>query len=281
MDLALTASSKRNLTALDSEIGGSYIFLGPEGVGKYSAAKQLASKKVKNFENIIYVGEEGKSIGVEDIHSLRRQLQLKTTSDSLRVVLINNAHELTIEAQNALLKTLEEPPRLTSIILLTHKLESLTMTVRSRCGLVRFSRLDDATAKQYLVSELSATLEEAKLALALSGNRIGGAVDLINNPDELNALRDRFGLIRKFAQADLYNKLLLVPVFTEQAKDVLCILMQNLRTAVIKAISENDYSKAAHLNGIVINFIGLIDFIDHNGNSKMALDMAAIELAKT
>lgn len=84
----------------------------------------------------ITIVESNKSIGIEDVRVLQKSVFLKPIRSSKKVVVIKNAHTATIQAQNALLKLLEEPPANTLIILTASKKEFLLPTILSRCSVI-------------------------------------------------------------------------------------------------------------------------------------------------
>ncbi len=114
----------------------SIALIGPYGAGKAFTAMELAKMLLgaDYQEHKVFRISKKEPIGIEDIRSLQLFLSLKTTGDSpvRRVVIIQDAQTMTIEAQNALLKTLEEPPADTKIILTITDTTSLRQTVYSR-----------------------------------------------------------------------------------------------------------------------------------------------------
>lgn len=103
--------------------------------------KELEIAQENNNPNVIsLVPEEEKlSLGIERIRELRSFLAIRSTTKSPRVAIIHAANTLTEEAQNALLKTLEEPPDNTYLILLSEDLRSLLPTIQSRCQIIELS----------------------------------------------------------------------------------------------------------------------------------------------
>lgn len=89
----------------------------------------------KNHPDVLYINDDNK-LGVEASKQIRNHLALKPFSFEKRIVLLESGHKLTVEAQNALLKTLEEPPVASDIILGVEKLDNLLDTVISRCEIV-------------------------------------------------------------------------------------------------------------------------------------------------
>jgi DNA polymerase-3 subunit delta' len=94
--------------------------------------------------------EKNLTIGVDDVRAVIRQLAYPPGEAKMRVVLFREAERMTAEAQNALLKSLEESPAHTVFILTTHQPEQLLPTVRSRCQRVPFGPLPEATIAAYL-----------------------------------------------------------------------------------------------------------------------------------
>lgn len=279
MKLVLTEFSKKNLASLNAQAKGAYIFSGPESIGKCSAALQFAKKIVSRPEDIVLVATDKSSIGIDAVHELRRELNLKTANAAPRVVVINNAHLLTTEAQNALLKTLEEPPIGTIIILVTHVLDQLALTVRSRCQLIRFTNPSVLQVQSYMKQTFNMTDKNVNLMLLLAANKIGTAAMLMENPEKLSTLKLRYAAVRRFAGKNLFAKLVDAQELAEYPHESLVILLRSLRAATHKAVTDENFKKAGELNSLAKQLIKLLEYLDANGNKKLAMDMAAIRMA--
>ncbi len=119
---------------------------------------------------------EGKSsIGIDGARGLIRSLGLKPVQAGPRIAIVREAHSLTVEAQSALLKLLEEPPGSTVIILVADNVSSLLATVRSRCRLLRFGVLSEAECTAVLISS-GVEEQQARAAAAVSGGSAGRAL---------------------------------------------------------------------------------------------------------
>lgn len=118
----------------------SYIVVSTDKKKRASYAKQFqAEQKIDEFDCVIMSAESSKnqqSIGIEDIKDLRLKSFLKPVNSLYKLVIIEDSHMLTTEAQNALLKILEEPPANTFILLGTDSIDTLLPTVISRCQTV-------------------------------------------------------------------------------------------------------------------------------------------------
>ena len=131
----------------------SYIFSGIKGVGKYTFAKDFAKCILEDsmMQDYYELGPDGKSIKVAQIRELQNVINIKPTFSKKSVYIIDDADLMTIEAQNSLLKTLEEPPEYAVIILIVHNERSVLSTVKSRCINIKFSKLSDKDIKKYFL----------------------------------------------------------------------------------------------------------------------------------
>jgi len=132
----LTNSMRKN------KINHAYMFEGIEGIGKKKFAGEL-SRILLNSENVdsspdyINIYPDGSSIKIAQIRKLQTDIIIKPHKD-YKIYIINDAEKMTIEAQNALLKTLEEPPGYAIMILITSNKQALLDTIKSRCEIIKF-----------------------------------------------------------------------------------------------------------------------------------------------
>jgi len=134
----------------------SYLFFGPRHLGKFSVALSFAQEIVENGEKnnadiiIISPKEEEKNgvmrikdIGVDEIRQLQHWASLYSSGRGCKVGIIDDAEKMTVSAQNAFLKTLEEPPLNCVFILVCHNKEKILLTVVSRCVKRKFNLVND------------------------------------------------------------------------------------------------------------------------------------------
>ncbi len=131
------------------EFAHAYLFTGQEMIGKRTFAFELAShvitggKSQGNNPDILTVSpagsESGHSIAIEEVRKIKNFVFLSSYAGPYKFVIIDDAHLMTIEAQNSLLKILEEPNRSSIFILVTANPESLLPTIASRCQEIKFS----------------------------------------------------------------------------------------------------------------------------------------------
>lgn len=175
------------------------LFSGPPGVGKATCAGILAQavncmeeppddacgrcvpcRKITRgcHPDVMWVAPTPSSIGIERVRDIVRDLGFRPYEGRHRVVLIDDAHTMTAEAQNAFLKTLEEPPGAAIMILVTSTPLSLLPTVRSRCQSLGFSPLPQPAVVEYLEQVRGLALAEARLRASLAVGSIGGALSI-------------------------------------------------------------------------------------------------------
>jgi len=198
---------------LSQKLPHSYLFYGTEGIGKFLTAKSFA--KILNCENkddqqkgrdnclsckkieannnpdVFIIEPKGQSIKIENIRELIRKLNLKSFESTNKIVIINNAEKMTTESANTLLKTLEEPPDNTYIILITPQIEIILPTIRSRCIKIPFQPLSLKTVQNILEKQGVETEQAYSLALISEGS-LKNAQELLDkeNYDKLKETLD-------------------------------------------------------------------------------------------
>ena len=184
-----------------NNISHAYLFSGKKGVGKCLLAKEFA-KKILNVEKLesspdykyICKREDKKDIVIEQI---RKELvddvfQVPVSGDK-KVYIIDDAESLNVASQNALLKTLEEPPKYVVIILISSNTSAFLTTVISRVKTINFNGVDNEILKFHLKSKFDILLTE-NVVKFVSGS-IGQAIDIVKN-----------NLFEKFNQVEkVYN----------------------------------------------------------------------------
>ena len=161
-----------------------YLFSGPEGVGKKRAALEFAralGAKVTMIERL----EDKHEILIAQVHEVIRELTY--TSAANRAVIFDDAHRMSEEAMNALLKTLEEPPDRTLLILVSGVSERLIGTIRSRCQTIHFAPIADEELLQHATQRLMLSGDEASAAALLAEGSIAALTELAPKIAELRA----------------------------------------------------------------------------------------------
>ena len=159
-----------------------------EPCGECHSCKQALSN---NQPDIIYVSHEKPgTIGVEDIRTqINGDIDVKPYSSPRKIYIMNEGEKMTVQAQNALLKTLEEPPEYAVILILTTQVEALLPTILSRCVVLNMKPVSDALVKKYLMEELAVPDYKANICVAFARGNIGKA-KLLASSEEFEKVKD-------------------------------------------------------------------------------------------
>ena len=197
----------KNAIALD-KVSHAYIFNGPKLSGKMMLAEAFAMalqcegegtrpcllcRSCKqavdhNQPDIIYVShEKPNTIGVDDIRTqINNDIVIKPYSSRYKVYIVDEAEKMTVQAQNALLKTIEEPPSYAVIILITTNQEAFLPTILSRCVQMKLKPLKDFTIKSYLTQNLHIAEKDADICAAFARGNLGKAIHLASSDAYVN-----------------------------------------------------------------------------------------------
>lgn len=158
-----------------------------------------------NHPDIIHVTHEKPgSIGVEDIRGqINNDIVIKPYSSKWKIYICNEAEKMTVQAQNALLKTLEEPPAYAVIILLTSSLEALLPTILSRCVTLNMKPVSDSLMRKYLKDEMGMEAKKADLCIAFARGNIGKARMLANSEEFEKVRFEALSLLRNIRQMEI------------------------------------------------------------------------------
>ncbi len=153
-----------------------------EPCGECRSCKQMASG---NQPDVIYVSHEKPgTIGVEDIRGqINGNVAIKPYAGSHKIYIINEGEKMTVQAQNALLKTLEEPPEYAVILILTTNVEALLPTILSRCVVLNMKPVKDSQVKRFLMGTMQVPDYKADVCVAFARGNIGKAKMLAASED--------------------------------------------------------------------------------------------------
>ena len=161
---------------------------GTEPCGECHSCKQAMSQ---NQPDIIFVShEKPNSIGVEDIRNqINNDIGIKPYSSPRKIYIMNEGEKMTVQAQNALLKTLEEPPEYAVILILTTNVDAFLPTILSRCVVLNMKPVADELVKKYLMSELHVPDYKSNICVAFARGNIGKA-KLLASSEEFEKVKE-------------------------------------------------------------------------------------------
>ncbi len=202
----------------------SYLFIGIEGIGKRLIAKDFAKgilcinekKYCNNCKSCIefnsnnnpdfsYIEPDGNNIKIEQIREMQKRIQEKPIISQKKVYIIDNADKMTKEAQNCLLKTLEEPPEFATIILIGSNENAFLSTIKSRCMILHFMPISNEEISNYL--KLNHGIENInKDILDTFEGSIGKAIKLKDKQEEYLKIKNIIDNLEKTDLIETINQ---------------------------------------------------------------------------
>ena len=233
-----------------NRVAHAYIFSGVRGVGKTTSARILAKamncvkgptaepdgtcdscREISAGTSLdVLEIDAASNRGIDQIRELREMVRYAPASSRYKVVILDEAHQLTDEASNALLKTLEEPPERVVFILATTRAEDLVETIKSRAQLFQFRAL----SFKEIAEEIERIAREEKLTIE------PGAVAVLARAAE-GSLRDGLSLLE---QAIAYSG---EAITDAQVRELLGVVAESVLDALVDAISEQSAEMALSL----------------------------------
>ncbi len=291
MKVVLHPLAEAQVAGFITNPAASLLVYGTPGVGRRTVAKEIARQLnctgcsdtscrschmavSGNHPNITLLEPDSKGkIGIEPVHELQHDLRYRQyEKNGRRVVIIASADTLTLPAQNALLKTLEEPPSDTTIILTATSPTALLPTVVSRCRHIFLPPVADAAIASLTVGQTGAT--PTPEAIAQSHGLPGKAIAYATDPVVLAAQLAGSEIARRFMQAgSLFERLQLANQIAaaENRATYLDALVADARRAARQGVPQ----AAAQL----VYLERLLERLRANVNARTALEALAVELA--
>ena len=314
----LKASLKNN------RLSNAYIFCGPDGVGKFLTAMNFAKtvicanavshescdicpscKKIDSFTHpdvfVLRPQNEGRQaqglypertrgIKIDDIRRLIKDIYLKPFEAKKKVYIIEEAQSMKHEAANALLKTLEEPPTDSMLILITDNLKALFQTIVSRSQVIRFYPLKPAQIKEVLIREAALDETKASVLSRLSSGRLGKAL-AYTDEDIFQKRSSLINSVLKGSDAGLFfddvpkEKIrLYLDILLAWFKDVLsakALADDSMLVNIDKIDSIHNEAKRLsfdYLEDVINNIILTLSYLDQNANTKLAMSVLALKI---
>lgn len=182
--------------------------------GKCKSCIQAASD---NHPDIIRVTHEKVSIGIDDIRiQVNNDIQIKPYSSPYKIYIIDEAEKLTEQAQNALLKTIEEPPSYAVIMLLTNNINSLLQTILSRCVMLKLNSVNTELIKDFLMQKYQVPDYQADLSTVFAQGNVGKAIKYSSSDDFAEIKKEVLHLLKYIDEMELYEVLDALKRISEQ-----------------------------------------------------------------
>lgn len=160
-----------------------------------------------NQPDIIHVTHEKPgTISVEEIRTqLNNDILIKPYSSPRKIYIVDEADKLTVQAQNALLKTIEEPPEYGVIVLITNNADALLPTILSRCVILNIKPVKDSVLKRYLMERLRVPDYKADLSIAFARGNVGKAIALASSENFDMIKQDALDMLKYLEDMEIHE----------------------------------------------------------------------------
>lgn len=165
--------------------------------------------------------EKPNTIGVDDVRTqINSDVAIKPYSSPYKIYIMNEAEKMTVQAQNALLKTLEEPPEYAIILLLVTNLNTLLPTILSRCVILNMKPVSDEKVRRFLMETMELPDYKADVCVAFARGNIGKAKALAVSEDFENVKNEALSLVKYIQDMELHEVIAAIKKITEYKLEV-------------------------------------------------------------
>ncbi|NLY66669.1 MAG: DNA polymerase III subunit delta' [Tissierellia bacterium] len=295
----------------------SYLFVGEEAIGKklvaLTFAKTLLCKKSAtepcnscnsclkfdsfNHPDLEFIEPEKGLIKKEIIDKLIKSMSISPLESKRKIVIIDDCHKMGMEAQNALLKTLEEPPSYVNIILITSNMKNLIPTIVSRTQIIKFNPVENGKIVELLVDKYSKDKEEASFIAHFTKGSIGKSIDLSQSQEFFNLRDNTINHIHSVVKGDRLNIFSSIDFFVEnkdQIEEIMDIILYWFRDLLIYKETENPnlilnrdkiqllfnetFLDTEKINDIIDNVMDTKRLIEQNVNFQLAVETMLLNM---
>lgn len=222
-----------------NKLSHSYLFIGTQGIGKKMIATEFAKMilclddnkycnhcksciefDTNNNPDFVLISPDGNNIKIEQIRDIQKRIQEKPIISEKKVYIIDNADLMTTEAQNCLLKTLEEPPEFAVIILIGSNSNTFLPTIKSRCTIMNFNKISDEEMTKYLREKCDVKNIDQNMLYMYQGS-IGKALELKEKQEEYRNIENIINNINRYDLIDFINNAEILYKSKEEINDIL------------------------------------------------------------
>ena len=262
-------------------VSHSYMFIGIEGIGKKLFAKELAKAILclnegeycdscksciefssDNNPDFVYIEPEETKIKIDQIRNMQLKVAEKPIISNNKVYIIDDADTMTQEAQNCLLKTLEEPPEYVTIILIGSSENNFLTTIKSRCTKIYFEKISNEDIKQYLKREFQTNDIDEEL-LEIADGSIKRAIEVKENRETYRMLEKIIEVLDSSDIIDVLN----TASELYKSKEKIFTILENINIIAMKK---------ARINAKYANCIKVVEDtkkrLKANSNYDMCID---------
>ena len=272
----------------------SYLFIGEEGIGKKLLAKEFAKiilctsennkpcdicKSCVEFNsnnnvNFSIINEDGSGIKIEDIRNMQNKIAEKPINSEYKVYIIDDAELMRDDAQNCLLKTLEEPPEYVVIILITANENKILNTIKSRCMKLYFNKLENNDMRKILTSKFNMT-DIKESFLDASNGSIKKALLIKEKSTEYEQINKLFDIINKEDLVTFINSAEII----YNGKDDIYNILDYINILLTNKMNENNKDSFKYAN-CIFTVEEVKKRLRANSNYDMSIDYLLMNMWK-
>ena len=272
----------------NKKVSHSYLFIGQEGIGKKMIAMEFAKAMLcldekskycnicksciefdtNNNPDFNIIEPDGNSIKIEQIREMQSKIIEKPIISSKKVYIINDSDKMTKEAQNCLLKTLEEPPEFATIILIGANESAYLSTIKSRCMILHFENIQDEKLKEILKNKFNQKLDNEMLLKFAQGS-ISRAINIIENKETYEKVAE---IISNIHKKDIIEIIKMSEVIYK-SKEIINDILENINIQLLELL-KNSYV-----------YLECIDIVENtkkrlkmNANYDMSIDNMLLQM---
>lgn len=272
----------------------SYLFIGEEGIGKKLLAKEFAKTILctsednkpcdickscvefnsNNNVNFSIINEDGSGIKIEDIRNMQNKIAEKPINSEYKVYIIDDAELMRDDAQNCLLKTLEEPPEYVVIILITANENKILNTIKSRCMKLYFNKLENNDMRKILTSKFNMT-DIKESFLDASNGSIKKALLIKEKSTEYEQINKLFDIINKEDLVTFINSAEII----YNGKDDIYNILDYINILLTNKMNENNKDSFKYAN-CIFTVEEVKKRLRANSNYDMSMDYLLMNMWK-
>lgn len=231
----------------------SYLFIGTEGIGKKLIAQEFSKALLclgeskycdkcksciefnsQNNPDFNIIEPDGNSIKIEQIREIQRKVAEKPIISSKKIYIINDSDKMTTEAQNCLLKTLEEPPEYITIILIGTNENAFLSTIKSRCTIIHFQDIPEDKIQKYLSEKEGIHIQDPYILKAFGGS-IGKAIQLQDKQEQYTQIRQILVSLKNMDIIEIFQKSQIL----YESKEEITNLLQYINTILLELVKQD------------------------------------------
>ena len=268
-ELVIEPVTRRLIEAFIHSPSHGIMLEGQDGVGLLSLAKEIGSHIYTDGVQELLSPEDGKEITIQQVRDL--YVTTKSIHEEGLVVIVDDCDQMSVPAQNALLKLLEEPPQHTLFVLTSHNPGNLLPTITSRVSHIEVKRISDHDSQTFIASLVADKNKQAQVAFLAQG-RPAAIVRLARDTDIFESQAAVIRDAREFFQASSYRRLILINAYS--GRDAALELLNALSGLLMFTQRKGENVPATQYDAVV----SATDNIHDNAHVKLQLMKLAITL---